>query len=80
MSRCVSAVISKRDELGISQQVLAKKLGYTRGQFISNFERGLCPFPLNNVKKLCAVLKIDVNEFKQYLLEDYLDKLNKEIK
>ena len=41
-----------RNRVGLTQKDLAKKLGYSSAQFISNVERGLCLVPKSQLKKL----------------------------
>ena len=50
-----------RLEKGLSQDQLAKGLGYTNSQFVSNWERGLAHPPLKKLSKLTRVLKADQN-------------------
>lgn len=44
-----------RQRLGVSQLEVARRLGYTSAQIISNFERGICGLP---TKKLIGYAKI----------------------
>lgn len=48
----------KRMEKGLSQGEVAKKLGYTSPQFISNIERGLCSPALSSAKKMAKLYDI----------------------
>lgn len=48
----------KRIESGYSQMDIAKKLGYTSAQFVSNWERGLSSPPIHTLKKLSELYKI----------------------
>lgn len=52
----------KRATVGMTQLDVAKKLGYTSAQFISNFERGLCSLPLNAIRKLTQLYKADADK------------------
>ncbi len=55
---------------GLSQDQLAKSLGYTNSQFVSNWERGLAHPPLKKLAKLTRVLKADQNTvFKAVMTE-----------
>jgi transcriptional regulator with XRE-family HTH domain len=49
----------KRSNMGMTQLDVARKLGYTSAQFISNFERGLCSLPLPAIRKLTQLYKTD---------------------
>jgi len=48
----------KRIDSGYSQMDVAKKLGYTSAQFISNWERGLSSPPIHTLRKLSELYKI----------------------
>lgn len=48
----------KRIESGHSQMDVAKKLGYTSPQFVSNWERGLSSPPIHTLRKLTEFYKI----------------------
>jgi len=50
---------SKRKALGLTQLIVAKRLGYGSSQFISNFERAIALPPVKDLKKICRILKID---------------------
>jgi transcriptional regulator with XRE-family HTH domain len=52
----------KRERAGVSQEVLAAKLGYSSGQFISNWERGTSFPPMDKLPKLAAILHIPIEE------------------
>ena len=65
-----------RIKAGLSQGEVAKKLGYTSPQFISNWERGLSSPPMDTLGELVDIYKIPgkelvdimVHETKQSLL------------
>jgi transcriptional regulator with XRE-family HTH domain len=60
----------KRRDAGLSQHSVAKALGYSSPQFISNLERGTCPIPLVRIRQFIDLYKIDENEFvHRYLRE-----------
>lgn len=52
----------KRIAAGLTQTFLAKKLGWTTSQFISNWERGLAIPPKKIINKLVELCKIDTKE------------------
>jgi len=61
----------KRQALGISQNEMADLIGFSsRGQFISNVERGLCSIPFRKVKTVASLLKVDTSEIINAILED----------
>ena len=49
----------ERLAFGLSQDKLAKRLGYTTPQFISNWERGLCAPPIKMINEMCLIFKIN---------------------
>jgi len=61
----------------ITQVKLAKKLGYTNGQYISNVERGLCPMSLKKLKRICDILKVPKDQVASALLKDFSEKIAK---
>lgn len=69
-----------RAEAGVSQEWLAKKLGYKSAQFISNFEREQCGLPLSRVPKLVKALPIQPSALRKVLLADYGDRVAKALK
>lgn len=59
-----------RTEKGLSQQKLAKTLGYSSGQFVSNWERGLSYPPVDRLAKMALIFNFNEEEIlKQYLEE-----------
>jgi transcriptional regulator with XRE-family HTH domain len=48
----------KRVKLEISQFALAKSMGFTSAQFVSNWERAVSSPPLSSLPKICHLLKI----------------------
>lgn len=53
----------KRVDSDLTQSQVAEALGYTSPQFISNWERGLCSPPLDQLDKICNMYEIDKEEF-----------------
>jgi len=60
-----------RQKKGLSQQRLAKTLGYSSGQFVSNWERGLSYPPVDRLAKM--ILIFDLNE--EEILNQYIKEL-----
>lgn len=71
---------TKRIEAGLMQKDLAKKMGYTSPQFISNWERGISKPPLKSVLKLCKILKINKTILECILLRDSANEIRKAFK
>jgi transcriptional regulator with XRE-family HTH domain len=59
----------KRLARGLTQEEVSGFLGYTSKQIISNWERGLCSPPLNQVSALIVLFNLDAKE----VLELFLD-------
>ncbi len=59
----------KRVRAGLSQREVAKKLGYSNPQFVSNFERGLCSPPFAKLKNLVEIYNIPVSEITELLIQ-----------
>jgi len=80
MDTLANIVKTKREKLGISQFKLAKDLGYTTPQFVSNFERELAGIPLSKLKKLSKILKLSTNEMRDALVSEYETEIKKALK
>lgn len=52
-------LIQARENKGMTQKHLAKKLGIVSPQLISNWERGLCTPPIKKLNKLSEILEIE---------------------
>jgi transcriptional regulator with XRE-family HTH domain len=59
----------KRLENGYSQGDMAKLLGYTNPQPISNCERGLSSLPVSKLRKVISLFKITPEEMTDVLLD-----------
>ncbi len=60
MSRVIGKFIKvRRTELGLSQNDLARSLGYNTSQYISNIERGLASIPFAKILEMSTLLKVD---------------------
>lgn len=60
----------KRVSAGFTQAEIARRLGYSSPQFISNFERGLCSPPLRNLKSLIKLYRIDAQEMIRLIIDE----------
>jgi transcriptional regulator with XRE-family HTH domain len=49
----------RRSELGLSQNDLARALGYNTSQYISNIERGLASIPFAKIQEMAQLLKVE---------------------
>ena len=60
MSKVIGKFIKvRRTELGLSQNDLARALGYNTSQYISNIERGLASIPFAKIQEMSRLLKVD---------------------
>ncbi len=71
----------KRTSVGLTQGQVAKELGYSTAQFVSNWERGVSSPPLNALRKLAHMYRVDEEEmFESFLavtLQEVSDSLRK---
>ena len=68
---------------GKTQRQLAKCLRYSTPQFISNWERGIAPVPLDHIKKIARILKWtdqDKKNFSLILLKCHNEALEEKLK
>lgn len=70
----------KRVEAGLSQGVVAAKLGYSSPQFISNFERGLCAPPLAKLKSIIDMYDLNAEEVIKIMLSEHEKHIRKALK
>jgi transcriptional regulator with XRE-family HTH domain len=69
----------KRQQAGYSQGDIAKKLGYTSPQFISNWERGLSKPPVPTLRKLAHIYNINLNEMFELALKESIGELTADL-
>jgi transcriptional regulator with XRE-family HTH domain len=78
-NRLAKFLKTKRQEAGLSQLEVAKKLNYSSAQFISNWERGVsCP-PLDKLHLLTNMYRVTKKEIIEIMLDDTKDYLELEI-
>ncbi len=68
-----------RIKSGLTQRDLALKLNFTSGQFVSNYERGLCPIPIDKIRALINILHLDKNEVIELMQSDSREQLTKDL-
>lgn len=68
-----------RLQAGLSQWAVAKKLGYTTAQYISNYERGLAPMSPKIAKKFCAITGLSIHVMFAAMVKDAETKLRKQL-
>ena len=65
----------KRIDSGMSQLDVARVLGYSSPQFVSNWERGLVSPPLETIAVLIDLYKIPTSDVVERILEETRDYL-----
>lgn len=70
----------KREAVDLSQGQVAKKLGYTSAQFISNWERGLSGPPLKTLCQLADLYKVSTETLFELILEYSIDHMKKSMR
>lgn len=70
----------KRTESGLSQMGVAKTLGYTSAQFVSNWERGLSSPPISTLRKLCEIYHIPPDVLFDITLKTMINQVTKELR
>jgi transcriptional regulator with XRE-family HTH domain len=70
----------KRVIIGLSQKDIADKLGYSTSQFISNWERGISQPPLQTLRKLSEIYKINADEMFNVLLKTTIAQVEVDLK
>ena len=74
-----SLVRARRTESnnGLTQEELASLLGFKDHSLIANIEEATCSVPLKTVSKLSEILKIHPEEFKDAVLKDHKESLDR---
>lgn len=60
----------QRLRAGLSQEQVAKHLGYSSGQFISNWERGVSKPPTHQVPPLAELLRVPLDDLVTFYIEE----------
>lgn len=73
----LSAVIkAARTAKGLSQEELARLLGYDSGQFVSDWERGHSAIPMKKLAEVCTLLELDRDHLFDLLLDYSITRLS----
>jgi transcriptional regulator with XRE-family HTH domain len=51
-----------REKVGLTQADVARSLGYSTAQFVSNWERGLSYPPLKSLRTLAKIYKVNIDD------------------
>lgn len=70
----------RRSSAGLSQADVAKKLGYTTSQFISNWERGLSTPPIEVLKILAEMYEVPPDQMFKAVLDSAVHRVTFNLK
>lgn len=73
--RLGSLLKDKRVEKGITQMSLARELGYSSPQFVSNWERGMCSPAFDTLPTICKILGIPKREIIEIIIDETRNEL-----
>lgn len=65
---------SSREAKSLSQADVAKELGYSSPQFVSNWERGISSPPMDAIFKLAKIFDLQADAIYEVLLEESLER------
>ncbi len=68
--RLGSLLKEKRIDKGITQMSLARELGYSSPQFVSNWERGMCSPAFDTLPTVCKLLGIPKREIIEIIIDE----------
>jgi len=68
----------KRVAAGLTQSEVARKLGYSSPQFVSNWERGLANPPVFVLRDLTKMYKVSADSMFDLLVDDVKNELHRE--
>ena len=69
-----------RERAGFAQGELAKKMGYSSPQFVSNWERNLCSLPPGKASLFCQLTGMSPSTMKNLLMREAKRKIEKGFK
>lgn len=65
---------SCREAKALSQADVAKELGYSSPQFVSNWERGISSPPMDSIFKLARIFELPADAIYEVLLEESIER------
>lgn len=65
---------SSREAKALSQADVAKELGYSSPQFVSNWERGISSPPMDAIFKLAKIFDVQADLIYEVILEESLER------
>lgn len=76
----ISDLLKKaRENSGLSQAEVARELGYSSPQFVSNWERGLSSPPVPKLKKLCKMYQLSIDQAYEAMLNATLQEVERKL-
>jgi len=73
-------ILSRRKQMCLTQMQLARALGHTTPQFVSNCDRNRCTYPVKSFIKLSKTLNISLDKLLFLRVQDYKLYLRRRIK
>jgi len=70
----------KRIKSGVSQTELARELGFSTSQMISNWERGICSPPMNAVAIMVDLFRLNKKEVITMLVNEHKREIETELR
>lgn len=70
---------AKRIAADLTQMDVARNLGYSSAQFISNWERGLSSPPIDTIKKLCSLYSVKIEDLYEIVLEVSIEEVKRDL-
>jgi transcriptional regulator with XRE-family HTH domain len=64
----------------LSQGKVAKKLGYSSPQFVSNWERGLSEPPIETLPKIASIYQVSLESLSEFYVQHRVHEFEKEIR
>lgn len=75
MSPLAAFLRSAREKANLTQGDVASQLGYTTPQYISNWERDMAPFPLDQIMPFVRITKCSKAKFKKLILSELQEEI-----
>lgn len=69
MEQLTKFLVENRKKKNLSQGDVAKAMGYSTSQFISNWERGISHPPPNSIEKLSTTLQVPAKQLVELICE-----------
>lgn len=77
MKKLAEALKQAREKAELSQGEVAKALGYSSPQFVSNMERGLCSIPPRKAAAFCKLTGMKPAKLRELMIETMTRQLDK---